>query len=188
MPVALLCVIVASLILPAGMNPATAGITCFGRNVPRDNRGGNGPDLMEGTRHADVFFGGGGRDVIRGFGGRDRLCGGPGPDLIFGGRGADRIGGQGGNDGQDKPEAKLYGALAATRSSGTQEGTLSISGRARIQAGVIPATTRSTGTTRSLTTSSTEVATMTAISVWATPGTRSFGARPWNSFYTACPD
>lgn len=69
--------------------------------------GGNGDDVMVGTKHRDIMRGGTGRDVIRGRQGRDfldgqegsdRILGGGRDDLVLGGPQADWLAGGRGDD------------------------------------------------------------------------------------------
>jgi len=61
--------------------------------------GDDGPELIKGTKRADVIVGNGGNDRIKGKGGNDRLCGGRGKDRLIGGPGKkDRLIGGPGKD------------------------------------------------------------------------------------------
>ena len=69
--------------------------------------GGNGDDVIRGSRQADLIFGEAGNDAIDGNAGRDRLWGNAGHDELFGGGdndllsggfGDDRLFGEDGND------------------------------------------------------------------------------------------
>lgn len=68
--------------------------------------GGNGADLMTGSKDNDIIIGGDGNDVINGMGdnliaggdGADQLTGGDAIDIIFGGLAPDIINGGGGDD------------------------------------------------------------------------------------------
>jgi Tol biopolymer transport system component len=61
--------------------------------------GDDGPEILKGTKKADVIVGNGGNDRIKGKGGNDRLCGGRGKDRLIGGAGRkDRLIGGPGKD------------------------------------------------------------------------------------------
>lgn len=61
--------------------------------------GDDGPEVLKGTKKADVIVGNGGKDKIKGKGGNDRLCGGRGKDILIGGAGRkDRLIGGPGKD------------------------------------------------------------------------------------------
>jgi Tol biopolymer transport system component len=61
--------------------------------------GDDGPEVLKGTKKADVIVGNGGNDVIKGKGGNDRICGGRGKDILIGGAGRkDRLIGGPGKD------------------------------------------------------------------------------------------
>jgi Tol biopolymer transport system component len=61
--------------------------------------GDDGPEVLKGTKKADVIVGNGGNDKIKGKGGNDRLCGGRGKDTLIGGAGRkDRLIGGPGKD------------------------------------------------------------------------------------------
>lgn len=64
--------------------------------------GGEGSDVLVGTRGSDRLYGGGGVDFLYGMQGHDRLYGGSGNDYLFGGTGNDYLYGQLGSD-------RLYG-------------------------------------------------------------------------------
>jgi Tol biopolymer transport system component len=91
--------------------------------------GTGGPDVLTGTRRADVICARGGRDVVRGRGGADRLYAGSGDDVVRGGGGRDHaFGGNGGDrvrggTGRDRLRAgrgddRLDGGPAADRCAG----------------------------------------------------------------------
>jgi Tol biopolymer transport system component len=61
--------------------------------------GDDGPEVLKGTKKADVIVGNGGNDRIKGKGGNDRICGGNGKDRLIGGAGRkDRLVGGPGKD------------------------------------------------------------------------------------------
>jgi Ca2+-binding RTX toxin-like protein len=61
--------------------------------------GGDGRDIVGGSRLADTIAGGAGNDAIVGWDGNDHLTGGPGVDLLDGQDGRDVVEGGPGNDG-----------------------------------------------------------------------------------------
>ena len=93
---------------PSGPGPAGAPRPAGGPGtIPRRRRcagrvativGGDGRDVLRGTRSADVIVGLGGNDVVRAASGDDVMCGGRGRDRLYGGRGRDRLLGQSGRD------------------------------------------------------------------------------------------
>ena len=85
---------------PAPDPDPSPGPDPVGGDLPPEEGGTNGPDVLEGTGLADLINGlggpdlirgGDGDDLIRGSRGPDKLDGGPGNDTVFGGRGRDEI-------------------------------------------------------------------------------------------------
>ncbi|CAN5392060.1 hypothetical protein BH09PLA1_BH09PLA1_03980 [soil metagenome] len=60
--------------------------------------GGDGNDLITGSKRMDVLYGGPGNDTLVGLNGDDRLNGGPGDDFLSGGNGDDTLVPGGGKD------------------------------------------------------------------------------------------
>jgi hypothetical protein len=77
--VLLLMVMSAALLLASGVALAVS------------KSGGNGDDVLKGTKERDTISGGAGDDRIFGYGERDRLYGDSGADKVFGGNGDDQL-------------------------------------------------------------------------------------------------